>query len=303
MSNGAAFDGRFPRADDLIALRALALDPALRPHARPLRSASAPFGGRIGMVRGRGLDFAELRACQAGDDVRDIDWRRTARHGLPCTRVFQEERGRNLRLLVDLGPGMQFGTRVAFKSVAAARAATLLAWTAAEAGDLVGALVWHGTEWAEAPPRARRAGALALIRLLSTPPQGSARPPAAFAGGLRGLARSLRSSDEVVILSDFRQLDAAGEALLIQIGRRAACRLVHVHDPFEASAPPPGIYALTDGRREIVLDFADQAVRRHHVDAFAAHGEHLARLAVRAGARLLPLTTDMAPASILHNLS
>lgn len=289
-----------PAIDDLTALRALV--GSRRPRA-PLRGAQGTHGAPAGTQRGRGLEFAELRAYQPGDDVRDIDWRRTARHGQPCTKLFQEERDRTLRLLVDLGPGMQFGTRVAFKSVSAARGAALLAWAAAAAGDRIGALVWDGAAWAETLPRARRAGALELIRLLSIRPRDSRQPPAKFADGLQRLARQLRTGDQVAIFSDFHGLDAVAEALLVQIGQRAACRLVRVHDPFEAAAPPPGLYALTDGRRDIVVDFADEAVRRRHVEAFAAHGERLAQLAARAGARLLPLATDAAPAAILAALT
>lgn len=303
MTPPASCSGIFPLADELIALRNFAQNPRNRHRPAHAAAASVLSGSHAGNTRGRGLDFAELRAYQAGDDVRNIDWRRAARHGQPCTKVFQEERDRTLRLLVDLGPSMQFGTRVAFKSVAAARGAALLAWAATAAGDRVGAMVWHGGGWAEALPRARRAGALELIRLLSTRPQGSMHTPAAFAEGLQRLARRLRCSDQVAIFSDFRQIDAASETSLIQIGQRAACRLVHVHDPFEAAAPPPGVYALTDGSREIVLDFADEAVRHRHAKAFAAHCERLSRLALRAGARLLPLSTDTAQTDLVAALS
>lgn len=289
----------FPVAADLIALRVFAAHRPLRSSPRSKVAAGGIPGTRTGTMRGRGLDFAELRAYQPGDDIRDIDWRRTARHGQAWTKTFQEERGCTLRVLADLGPGMQFGTRVSFKSVVAARSAALLAWNSAAAGDRVSALVWHGAQWTESLPRARHAGVLELIRLLTTPPQADGQPPAAFADGLQQLARHLGSNDQVAIFSDFRQLDTTAENLLVQIGRCAACRLVHVHDPFEAIAPPPGLYALTDGRREIVVDFADESVRRSHVASFVAHCERLSRLATLANAQLLLLATDAPPTTVI----
>ena len=283
-----------PAIDDLTALRALV--GSRRPRA-PLRGAQGTHGAPAGTQRGRGLEFAELRAYQPGDDVRSIDWRRSARHGQPCTKLFHAERERVLRLLVDLGPTMQFGTRGAFKSVAAARCAALLAWQAAQAGDRVAGSVgrldgWHGT-----PPRARQAGVLALLRLLGAAPGQAAA--LSFAAGLQGLARQVSSNDRVVVCSDFRNLDAAAEELLVQIGRRAACVLVQIYDAFEAVPPPPGQYAFTDGKRETVVDFADATVRRRHVEAFAAHTAHLRELARRAGARLQSCATDTAPADFL----
>lgn len=288
-----------PVAADLIALRACALQ---QRHSGPARSRPGPGlpGQHTGALRGRGLDFAELRAYQPGDDVRSIDWRRSARQGQPCTKVFHAERERVLRLLVDLGPGMQFGTRAVFKSVAAARCATVLAWQAEQAGDRVAGIVGQNDGWHETPPRARGAGVLALIRLLAAAPVVANPQPAwSFSTGLQRLARHLSSGDRVVICSDFRQLDTASAELLVQVGRRADCLLVSIHDPFEAEAPPPGHYALTDGRHEVLVDFADPALRQRHVAAFATHMANLQNLALDAGARLLPCATDTAAADFL----
>src|ERR1700690_844521 len=81
-------------------------------------------------LRARGLEFEEVRPYAAGDDVRSIDWRVTARRGRVHTKLFREERERPVWLLVDLQPGMYFGSRVQMKSAMAVRAAALLAWIA-----------------------------------------------------------------------------------------------------------------------------------------------------------------------------
>jgi uncharacterized protein (DUF58 family) len=298
VSQIAALAGTVPLAAEMIAQRAWIHPlPGVQP-ARPRPLAPGLPGGHAGAGRGRGLELAELRPFQPGDDVRSIDWRRSARHGVPCTKLFQEEREHALKLVVDLGPAMRFGTRVAYKSVAAANAAALLAWAAAEAGDRIGGLAWDGRRWTEARPRARRAGVLELVRLLAAPPS-PARNAEDFAAGLRRLAARLGSGDQVVVLSDFRSLDEAAEQSLIAIGRRANCLLVHVHDPLEAAPPPPGLYALTDGARETLLDYTQPELRTRHTEAFAAHVARLAALAGRAGARLTSLSTEAAPAQVL----
>src|SRR6478672_2557787 len=88
-------------------------------------------------VRGRGLAFEELRAYVAGDDIRSIDWRVTARAGKPFVRVYSEEKDRPALILVDQRINMFFGSRLAMKSVAAAKVAALVAWRILTVGDRV----------------------------------------------------------------------------------------------------------------------------------------------------------------------
>src|SRR5690242_14335968 len=102
---------------ELIALRARAGKPGV---AR-VRTRTPLSGGHVSALRGRGMDYAESRIYQAGDDARNIDWRRTARSGKWHTKLFEAERERSLLLLLDTHATMRFGTRARYKSVAAAR--------------------------------------------------------------------------------------------------------------------------------------------------------------------------------------
>ncbi|MGB8379607.1 MAG: DUF58 domain-containing protein, partial [Rhodanobacteraceae bacterium] len=110
--------------DELIAIGAMARGANLAVRRSPAQRG----GGHVSRWRGRGVDFRESRAYQAGDDIRHMDWRLTARSGKPHTKLFEEEREQALLLALDFNPAMHFGTRVRFKSVQAARAAALLAW-------------------------------------------------------------------------------------------------------------------------------------------------------------------------------
>ena len=123
----------FPALADLIGLRGAAR--GLELGARRL-ALSVQSGGYRSVYRGRGLEFDEVRIYQPGDEVRDIDWRVTARRGRPHTRLYREERERPVLLYADLGPGMLFGSRH-LKSAQAMRAGALLAWAAEQAGDRI----------------------------------------------------------------------------------------------------------------------------------------------------------------------
>jgi uncharacterized protein (DUF58 family) len=113
--------------------------------------------------RGRGVDFAEVRLYQPGDDVRSIDWRVTARKAKPHTKVYREERERPTLIVVDQSRAMFFGSRVRMKSVAAAECAALLAWHSVDAGDRVGGLVYDDAAECVQAVQKRRA----VVRLLN----------------------------------------------------------------------------------------------------------------------------------------
>jgi uncharacterized protein (DUF58 family) len=270
----------------------------------PQRAAATAPGNHASPRKNRGMEFAESRPYQPGDDVRALDWRQTARLGRPYTKLFQEEHERPVRLLVDLGPSMRFGTRIAFKSVVAARAAALLAWSAVAAGDRVGGLVWNGGELRAIRPQGRHHGVLALLGCLAA---ATAAAPAAqaldLAAPLRTLARTLRPGSLIVIISDFTTQGAEAERQIVALARSAELVLLHVYDTFEAEAPPPGRYRISDGQRSLSLDLRSVAARSAYGAAFAARRLALENLARRASAMLVPLATHVAPETVLaHTL-
>lgn len=273
---------------------------ALRGHAAafPLRAGIGWSPGGHGRVRrGMGMDFAEARPYQPGDDARHVDWRQTARHGRLYTKLFQEETDRPVRMVVDLGAGMRFGTRRVFKSVQAARLAAWLAWAAVAAGDRVGGVVWDGTGRHDLAPRGRTAGALAWLTALAE--AGAARP-GGDAGDLSVLLDrpgfGLHAGGLTVIIADFAGLDDRLEARLTALARRSDLLLLHVYDPFER-LPPPGHYRLDDGRRRV--DLASEAARHAFGQALLARQAALERLCGRLGAPWLSVSTADDPGEVL----
>ena len=295
-SNHNAGLGVVAKLSELIALRAHQQTGRV---SRAASGANSP-GNHASARKSRGMEFSESRPYQSGDDMRALDWRQTARRGRPYTKLFEEEHERPVQLLVDLGPGMRFGTRVAFKSVVAARAAALLAWRAVAAGDRVGGLVWNGGEMWAIRPQGRQHGVLTLLGCLAG---ASAAPPVAPALGLatplHSLARSLRPASRIVIISDFITLDAEAERHIMALAGSAELLLLQVYDSFEANAPPPGCYELTDGQRNVSLNLDSSAARSAYAAPFAERRLALEALARRAGATLVPLATHLAPQAVL----
>lgn len=282
-----------PTHHDLIALRAQVA--ALRATRGMANGAN---GGTHRSTRlGAGLDFAEVRPYQTGDDPRNMDWRHTARRGRPFTKLFHEERERPVRAFVDLGPTMRFGTRCAFKSVVAARLAALLAWATIDAGDRIGGIVHDGHAHREQPTCGRERGALGFIHQLvaaATQPI-PASGPEAFTAALRAFAQTVRPGSHAIVLSDFHYLDAAGERALVMLRNASHITLVQVFDNIESAPPPPGIYRVAAPEGERTLDLRDPAARDAYGAPFRERSVQLAALARRLGATLQPLATHDDP--------
>ena len=275
---------------ELIALRGEARRLDIAPRCKVLATRS---GGHLSRFRGRGMEFDESRVYQPGDDVRNMDWRVTARAGRPHVKLFREERERPLWLLVDLGPSMRFGTRVAFKSVVAARAASLLAWAAADKSDRVGGLVFDETRHFEQRPVARTRGLLPLLNALSGEPlPGKTGGHAGITRAADHLVQLVRPGSLVFVLSDFADVTRERSAWLAQLGQANEVVLVHVRDPMEEIAPPPGLYPVTNGSRRGVLDTQSAIRRATWHRRFSEHLDLLEGLAQHHRAHMLRLRTD-----------
>jgi uncharacterized protein (DUF58 family) len=273
--------------DELLALSAVAHGASL---ARSRRSPALRAGGHASRWRGRGVDFRESRIYLPGDEIRHMDWRVTARSGTPHTKVFQEEREQGLLLVMDQNPGMRFGTRVRFKNVQAARAAALLAWMSAAAGDRVGALGFGGGVNGEVKPAGGRRGVLRVLRALRD--WDAAADPVrneALSTGLVRVRRLLRPGMRMILLTDGFSADADAAQLLPQLAGRHDISVVLLRDALELAPPPPGRYALHLGSTRRVLDFGDASVRSAWTQRFSEARERLRRECQRAGVRVLDL--------------
>jgi len=277
--------------DELIGLREEARHLNLAPRGKVLATRS---GGHLSRFRGRGMEFDESRLYIPGDDPRNMDWRVTARTGKAHVKRYREERERPVWLLVDLGPSMRFGTRTAFKSVIAARAAALLAWAASEQGDRTGGLVYDETRHFERHPAPRTRGLLPLLNALSQRPlPGENGGHAGFTAAAGHLTRLVRPGSLVFLLSDFHNAVGHESDWLARLVVHSEVVLIDIVDPLELAAPPAGWYPVTDGVRRVFLDTTDPARRQAWQQRFSTRAERLADLARHHRAHLLRLRTDV----------
>ncbi len=285
----------FPSLAELVALRRAAHGIELDAHRLALAASSGAYRS---VFRGRGLEFDEVRIYQPGDEVRDIDWRVTARRGRVHTKLYREERERPVLLLVDLHPGMLFGSR-RLKSAQALHAAALFAWAAERAGDRVGGVVVSS-----AGHSARRAGLRqeAVLGLLQTlvelqPRRIQAPRDDLLNAGLHRLVHSAHPGSLIPVLSDFHGLDGDGERHLQRLALHNDLLLVWLFDPLEAEPPPPGRYRLGVAGRTLDLD--SSAVAQRWRERFQQQRVRLERIARRLRCPLMPLASDAPAAQVL----
>lgn len=274
----------------------------LGPEARaisllPRQPAGSVLNGRhASRLRGRGLNFEELRAYADGDDIRTIDWKVTARTGTPHVRVYTEERDRPALLLVDQRMSMFFGSTAYMKSVVAAEAAALAAHGILAQGDRVGGLVFSDGQIAEHRPVRSRA---ALHRLLGSVAAANARlradlpvaAPLPINRVLGAALRIARTNALVLVISDFDTIDAGTEPLIRALARRNDLILFNVSDPLALGLPPEFRLTVSDGELQADLDAGTGGLRGRVEAAMGGRVAAIFDWSRKYGVPVLPLTT------------
>ncbi len=272
----------------------------LRLDARALQTGFTPgsrsvlAGSHASKFRGRGMDFAESRVYMPGDDIRSIDWRVTARSGTTHTKVYIEERERPVFLLMDFSPSMYFGTRNAFKSVIAARAAALLTWSTVAQGDRIGGIIFTPDQVSELKPRPGRRGALAMMHALSQAtrlPNNSHRAHL-LDTALQHASRVVHPGSLVLVFSDFYDVGQQTERYLSRLRRHNDLLACQILDPFESDAPQSGLYPITDGKIRTTLDTRQRASRESFREISRQRNENLDTVLRKTGIALLTLKSD-----------
>jgi hypothetical protein len=253
---------------ELLRFKSLAHMLAITPNSR---SASQLAGGERSLFKGRGMEFDEARHYQAGDDIRSIDWRVTARTGKTHTKIFREERERPVFVFVDMTASMQFGTQLLFKSVQAAHIAALISWAAVGRGDKLGGIVFSEHSDFESKPRAQTKNALHYLNNLakmqsiaagqSTSSGTRENSAAAFLKALQRMHYLAKPGSLIHIISDGYDLQDEHFALIGDISRHCEVKVTLVQDPFERALPETfdtHTLSVTDGFARGSLTLGDQ---------------------------------------------
>ena len=280
---------------------------ALRPRCHALRlpmrqaAASALAGAYRSRFRGRGVDFLESRFYQPGDDIRNMDWRVTARTGKPHTKVFQEERERPVLIVLDAGPSLFFGTRRRLKSVAAGQLAAAVAWAAVRRGDRIGGFLFAPGRHRELRPAGGRRGAMRVIQGLVDwlqPMRSEAARTEPLSLALERVRHTVRPGSLVIIISDFFGLDAACERHLSRLRQHNDVIGCQVLDAAEHRLPD-GRYPISDGEQATLLDTTRRAGRDRYEAMGQAHLNEPRRLFQRHSCGWLVLHSDDDPVEVL----
>lgn len=293
-----------PRLDDLLELRHQAHTLGLASH----HLVNSSFSGLYSSVfRGQGLNFEEVREYHEGDDIRNMDWKVTARTGDPHLKVFREERERSVMLCVDKGAHMNFGTRKTFKSIQAARAAALVGWAANGLHDRVGGLLFGGDGRDNTyfrPTKDRRA-LWRLLKALTTEREMPAdSPPELLSDILRQASRGIGTGGLVFVIADFNREHSGLAKGLVQLRQHHAVVLVPVDDPAEREMPDMGdvMFRGPDGEL-LTVNTSDEAGRQHYRDAWKKRRETLVQIANGSGCALIPIdTTEDVHSALMRGL-
>ncbi|GAB5377355.1 MAG: DUF58 domain-containing protein [Acuticoccus sp.] len=235
----------------------------------PRQPARSVLNGRhASRLRGRGLNFEEIRDYLPGDDIRAIDWKVTARTGRPHVRVMTEERDRPALIVVDQRMSMFFGSVLNMKSVTAAEAAALAAFRILDQGDRVGGIVFGDTVLAEVRPQ-RSSGALNRFLAALAELNGMLRAeapavePIGITRVLRAVARIAPRNHLILVISDFDGIDEGSARAVSGLARRNDLVLLPVTDPMAHDLPVGLRLVVSDGtlQAEIETDTAERHAR------------------------------------------
>ncbi len=247
-------------------------------------------------LRGRGVDFDQVRVYQAGDDVRTIDWRVTARTQEPHTKLFHEERERPIFIMVEQSCRLFFGSGQMFKSVLAAPAASLIGWAALGHNDRVGGLVFGDSEHYEIKPRRSKQSLLQLLNRLVRVNQSlnTERQPEADALGmaLRRGREVLRPGSLVVVICDERALTEGAEQQLSLLARHCDLLLLPISDPLDHALPAAGLLRFAQRGAQLELDTLNIDLRQAYKAQAEARIARWELLAQKLRLLLMPLSTQ-----------
>ncbi len=255
--------GVYANLDDLIRIRFKARDFSFKPR-QPVNSIlSGRYASRL---RGRGLNFEELRRYLPGDDIRTMDWKVTARTRSPHVRVYTEDKDRAVLLVVDQRLNMFFGTRERMKSVTAAELAALGAWRALDAGDRVGLVAFNDSDVIDIKPQRSQKTVMSILNAVLDMNRklrvgtGVAPCPERLNEALTKAVRLAPHDVLVVIISDFFGADELTNRLASQLAAHNDVLGLLVHDPVRLDPAGRNI-SVSDGELQMPLNLGNAKVR------------------------------------------
>jgi uncharacterized protein (DUF58 family) len=295
--------GVYVSLDYLIGLQGQARGFSFLPR-QPIHSILA--GRHASRLRGRGLNFEEIRRYLPGDDVRQIDWKVTARTRKTHTRIYTEERERSVLLVVDQRLNMFFGSVQNMKSVTAAEAAALAAWRTIAQQDRIGALVFNDSQIDEIRPLRNHGTAMRVLSVVAEQNQGLKlnrgirSNPKMLNEVLHRAVRLAKHDFLVCLITDGFGNDADTRDLLTRIAQHNDVIFGFVFDPLETELPAAGPLVFSDGRLQLEVDTGRRVLREKFRDAFSQVRAQGRRFLLQRETPVIPLSTAESAAAQLR---
>jgi uncharacterized protein (DUF58 family) len=245
------------------------------------------------LLRGNGIDLADLREYQYGDDVRHIDWNVTARLQVPHVREYHEDREVTAWFLLDLSPSVDFGSHRVRKRAVAEEVVALLGRLLTRHGNRIGALLYGSAVEAVIPAGTGRRHLLRILNAMQ-------RPMPAMPGSVTDLRTLLAAAAQLVrrrslmfVVSDFFS-EPGWDVRLARLAQRHEVLAVRLYDPLESSLPDLGLVPFVDSEtgEQILVDTHDPAFRARFEDAAGRREDTLRAGFAQAGVDVLELATD-----------
>ncbi len=254
-------------------------------------------GRHSSRLRGRGLNFEELRHYRPGDDIRTLDWKVTNRTKKPHVRVYTEERERSVLLLVDQRVAMFFGSQVKMKSVVATEMAALSIWRTLAVGDRVGALVFNDTDIKEIRPQRSRNTALQILHHTVTMNHALNARQGAPQNHLQ-LNRVLQEAERlcghdflVVIISDMSGWNDESIKRIKRLTIHNDLIVPLVFDPLEKELPDHQQLIVSDGDVQIQVDARQSQLKQRFTDGFSNSVDYLQNELRKFHVPVIPIDT------------
>ncbi|ROS05002.1 uncharacterized protein DUF58 [Sinobacterium caligoides] len=284
----------------LAQLRFAARQLKLTPNRKHLSQLTGPYRTRI---RGRGIDFSEVRSYQPGDDVRHIDWRVTARSNQPHTKLFSEERERNVVIFTDQRSNMAFGSKRCFKSVLACAAHSLIAWSALHSNDRVGSMIASQQLHSLKAKRNQKTLLRSLQQLADSNQQlghDNFDTITPLSQCLVELQQICKPGSTVFIISDFHDFDEQCFQQLYRISRHCELHAIQIYDPLEEQLPSAGNYRISDGKQHTTINTANPRLREQYREDYLDRRQQLSERLASLHIPLMPLSTEQSPLATLQ---
>lgn len=248
-------------------------------------------------LRGRGLNFEELRNYLPGDDTRNIDWKVTARTREPYVRVYTEEKDRTVWLLVDQRISMFFGSRWKMKSVVAAEAAAVASWRVLSQGDRVGAIVFNDSGMKVIPPHRSEERVSQILKCVIgmnhalNASESTVNGAGMLNQALKRVSMMARHDCLVCLIGDGTGIDDDTRKYVTRLTEHNDVLSAFIYDPLEQAMPEAGRLLFSDGLFQLEFNTAEKTLREDYGNDFQQRLDRMRATSRRHAIPLLPIHT------------